>query len=60
MKQLCTEQKLGGKDALKVAGLKDMQYRILKIIGDDILKEVDNIVSKKTCFSLFKHLLRAF
>lgn len=43
---MCAEQKLEDQDALKVVGLKDMHYRILKIIENDLLNETEKPVSK--------------
>lgn len=40
VKALCAEQKLGNTEALK-----DVQYRIIKIIGDDDLIEEENVSS---------------
>lgn len=45
---MCADQKLSSKDALKVVGLKDIEYRILKIIGENVLlEEEDNSVRSR-------------
>lgn len=47
MRKLCAEQKLGSKDILKAEGLKDMHYRILKILGEDALNDEEKAVSDR-------------
>lgn len=55
MKRLCEEQKLSARDALEVSGLKDMQYRVLKIMGDNIFDEEEkSYVRYKIHFNSFR------